>query len=101
MSSESKEKEKKEFVAPKDSKEILDRIQTLTFKERLQFAADIGRKAENADELIKQLRDVSTSHFIIYIPFSPFCYGFIFDQRITMPQPRGYHFWIKILAQNC
>ena len=57
--SQEEEKKKDEFVAPKDSKEILEHIESLTFKERLQYGADIGRKAENADELIKQLRDVS------------------------------------------
>lgn len=47
-----------EFTVPKDSKEILAHIETLTFRERLQYGADIGRKCENADELIQQLRNV-------------------------------------------
>lgn len=60
------EAKEKEFVAPKDSKEVLERCQSLTFKERLQLGADIGRKAPNADELIKQLRDVCYTEFVPY-----------------------------------
>eukprot|EP01084_Bolivina_argentea_P200691 343158_1 len=49
--------QEEKFNAPKDSQEILNRISSLTFKQRLQFGADIGRKCENANELIKELRD--------------------------------------------
>ena len=52
--------EQKEFVAPKDAKEVLDRLNSLTFKQRLKLGANIGTKCDNADELIKQLRDVCT-----------------------------------------
>eukprot|EP01083_Nonionella_stella_P260587 888322_1 len=49
--------EESKFNPPKNTREILDKISSLTFKQRLQYGADIGRKCDNADSLIKELRD--------------------------------------------
>ena len=62
-------REKAKFNPPKDKNEILEHIKNITFKQRLKYGADIGRKCENADELIKQLRDVWHFYNSMYIFF--------------------------------
>ena len=58
-----------DFTPPKNKEEILQHISNITYNKRLQYAANIGRKCDNADELIKELRDVC---IIYYYPQNPY-----------------------------